>query len=779
MSTGIFSRKNRRITAMTAVSLASLAAASPAFAQAGESEGSELPETRENQIIVTAQFREQALQDTPLAITAVSGEMLEARGQTNVSDIAAQAPNVTLEEGAGQRGGGLIAFIRGIGQYNAAPHYEPGVGTYLDDVYMASMQGAQFNLVDLERVEVLRGPQGTLAGKNSVGGAIKLFSVKPKGDGSGYVEALYGSFGRIEGKAAADFALTNTLFARVNVAAANGGGFVDRVDYACENPGSGLPQIVSNDGCLLGTQGGKTYVGGRIALRWLAGDNVEINLSADYTDDSSEPAPEQIRIVNPATLAIAASPLTQVNGVAVGPAFETDGTYKSYATYCNPNAAGGAYCFAPRAETDTWGFAGTIDVNLSDTIAIKSITAYRGYKSDIATDGDASPLVITNTNIGYNGHQFSQELRLNAQVTEQLGLTVGAYYLDAFINGDNRVDIQYFGLSFFNDDDTSSTSKAVYSQLAFDATDRLHLTGGLRYTKEKKDYTFFRTSTDGTNTPDPLLFGLAGTQTGSNWDYRANIAFDITDDLMAYAQYSTGFKGGGINGQPFFADQVYAFGPETIGTWEGGVKSIFADGRATLNLAAFYSDYQDIQLQAQTCPPPSTPAPCAGPQNIGSAHIKGFEAELFAEPVDGFTIDGSLSYIDFSYYDIDTVQTPTITDDMIAPFTSKWSWSLGAQYEANMGSGGSITPRVDLSYRSEVFTDPVNAATNVIPSRMLANARLTWRNADQDLAVALEVTNLTNKYYLSNLIDNNAFTGLAYTYPAAPRRFAVSVKKNF
>lgn len=749
--------------------MTAMLAASPAAAQEQPNDESN------NTIIVTAQFREQTLQSTPLAITAISGTVLEARGQTDIQDIAAQAPNVVLEEGVGQRGGGLIAYIRGIGQYNGAPQYEPGVGTYIDDVYMATMQGALFNLVDVERVEVLRGPQGTLAGKNSVGGAIKLFSKKPQGDGSGYVQLGYGRFDKLEGRAAGDFALADTLFARVNLAASSGGGYVDRIDYACANPGSGLPQITGNDSCKLGTQGGRTYVGGRLALRWMPTSAVEVNLSADYTDDSSDPNAELLRVVDPATLAVAANPLTQVNGVALTPAFETEGSYVSYATYCNLNAAGGAYCFKPTAQTDTWGFAGTIDAELAENVAIKSITAYRGYRSDIVTDGDVSPLVITNTNIGYHGNQFSQELRLSASLGDMVDVTVGGYYLDSHINGDNRVDIQYFGLSFFNDDDVDATSKAAYAQVEVSPIDRLRLTGGARYTKEKKTYVFFRTSTDGTATPDPILYNTNyAPYQGDSWDWRANVSYDLTDDVMVYAQYATGFKGGGLNGQPFFADQVYPFGPENITTWEGGLKSQLG-GIATFNAAIFRSNYKEIQLQAQVCPV-GTAFPCAGPDNVGSAHMNGFEAELFAEPVDGFNIDGSVSYLDFNYYELSNTG---VSLDMIAPFTAEWSWSVGAQYRAELNGAGSLTPRIDANYRSSIYTDPVNAPTALIPSRTLVNARLTWMSANEDIEIAAEVRNLTDKYYLANLIDNNAFTGLAYAYPAPPRTWLVSVKKSF
>ncbi len=767
-----FASAKGRVLALAATSSLAIACASPALAQDGQTAQADADD---NIIVVTAEFRERGVQDTPLAITALSSEIMDARGQTDVSDIAAQAPNVSLEKGVGQRGGGLIAYIRGIGQYNSAPFYEPGVGTYVDDVYIASMHGGLFRLLDLDRVEVLRGPQGTLAGKNSVGGAIKLFSQKPQGDGSGYVQATYGSFDRIEGRAAGDFALTDNLYTRINVAAKSERGYIKRLDYGCQNPGSGFPaQVSQSDDCVLGYNEGESYVAGRVAVRWVPSDAIEVNISADYVDENSDPSADQLESVpNPAAV-----PAESVAGFIADDTFATGGTYTTYADYCNRNAYGGtgAYCFDPRSETDVWGVQGTIDIDLSDSLMLKSITAYRGFKSYIANDSDGTPIPISNLQVGYQGHQFSQELRLNAEINDTIHATLGGYLLDAHFNGEQRVDIQYINNLFFNDDDTDTLSKALYGQLQWDPIDRLHLTGGIRYTEEQKDYVFYRTAPDGNETPIPGLFGLEGNYEGDNVDYRVNVAYDVADDVMIYAQYSTGFKGGGTNGQPFFADQVYPFGPEYIGTWDAGIKSRFLDNRVTLNAAVFHSDYTDIQLQALSCPPPSTPFPCAGPQNVGSAHIKGFEAELFAEPVDGLNIDASLSHVDFEYYElIDT----NITLDMVAPFSPRWKWSAGAQYEIGTAAGWSITPRIDVTYQSDFYTDPVNGPANNVDARTLANARLTLRSPDRDWEAALEVTNLTDKFYNQNRIDNVLFNGQVYAFPGAPRRWAVSIRKDF
>jgi iron complex outermembrane receptor protein len=776
---GINAFKRARHGAAGASALAlSVAVAAPAFAQASE-EGRVDSSSPVQQMVVTAQFREQPLQDTPLAITAISGELLTARGQTDVTEIAAQAPNVTLEEGVGQRGGGLIAYIRGIGQYNASPALEAGVGTYIDEVYVATMQSSFFNLLDLDRIEILRGPQGTLAGKNSIGGAVKLFTVKPRGDGTGYAELGYGAFDRIQGRAAADFAVADNLFVRINGAARSEDGYVRRLDYACAHPGSGLAAVVArSESCVLGTAGDRSYVAGRIAVRWLPSDRLEVNVSADYTDDFSGPPAEQLGAIDIPAL-VPSGPLVDINGVGITSDFITAGTYVTYSDYCNPNAFGGtgAYCNEPAGATDTWGVLGTIDVRLTDSVSLKSITAHRGFRSDLVSDSDGTPFPVSNITLDGHGGQFSQELRIVGSLWDALDFTFGGFYLKQKLNLDQRVDIQYINFLFFNNDDANSSNTAGYAEITWSPLKRLHLTGGVRYTRETKDYLFFRTLPDGSNTPIPGLFGLEGHFTGDSFDYRANVSVDITDDLMIYGQFATGFKGGGTNGQPFFPDQVYPFGPETIDTYEAGLKTELADRRVTVNLAGFYSDYTDIQLQAQTCPPPSTPFPCAGPQNVGSAHIKGVEAEVFAQPMEGLTIDGSLAYLDFGYYELR--DTPNITLGMKPPFTPKWSWSVGVQYVIDLGGAGALIPRIDASHRSAIFTDPANGPANLIEKRTLANGRLTWRSPDGDWEVALEGTNLFNKYYYENVIDNVRFVGISFTYPAPPRRWLISVRRTF
>src|SRR5262245_24396337 len=250
------------------------------------------------EIIVTAEFRAANVQDTPIAITAVNADMLEARNQTNLSQIAAQTPNVSLRAAGSSFGSSLVAFIRGIGQTDFNPSVEPGVGIYVDDIYYSTITGNLLDLMDLDRVEVLRGPQGTLAGRNAIGGAIKLFTRQPDGRDDANVSLTKGEFNRTEVKGAAGITLIpDKLYARIAGVAKSMDGYVTRLDYACDHhlppPGAagGLPTYTQAFGCELGTEGGQSYAAGRFALRWEATDKFTLDITTSIVNDNSESQP--------------------------------------------------------------------------------------------------------------------------------------------------------------------------------------------------------------------------------------------------------------------------------------------------------------------------------------------------------------------------------------------------------------------------------------------------------------------------------------------------------
>ncbi|MEP7243465.1 MAG: TonB-dependent receptor, partial [Gammaproteobacteria bacterium] len=788
--------KCRGVRAAVRVALG-LTVASGALAQ--ESDGQNVLQ----EVTVTAQFREQSVQDTPLSITAISGAILESRSQTNLSEVANQAPNVTLKPQGAAFGPSLGASIRGVGQFDFNPALEPGVGLYVDDVYYATLTGSILDLLDLDRVEILRGPQGTLAGKNSIGGAMKLFSKKPAGEG-GYLSATYGTRDRVDLRGSADFALNDRLFARLSGVSKKQNGYIQRRDYGCDHPASGVPLLVSvGQGCVLGYDGNVDYSAVRGMLRFVASDNLEITGAVDYTHDVRSPAGA---VLVQATSAV--NPNAQpVQGVTAlpGAAFVVPrGSYYNYATYYNPKNTFTALAgpnigrTTPTDETrpnqnvdfSGWGASGHVDWKLTDRLSLASVSAVREYSSYFANDNDLSPLA---SSLGYGTlhfHSFSQELRLNGALFngDRLEYTVGAFYMDQKSQYATTQDLRYSatGLTAFQGDDpVNADTKAVFAHTSYKLTDPLTLNLGVRYTDEHKDYTFSRKTRTGlTYVPLAAIDGLRSDYDGNQVDYRANLQYAWTEQVMTYAQVATGFKGGGISPRPFSAAQAVAFNPETLKSYELGVKSDLFNKRMRVNAAVFFSDYTDLLLTLSSCPQYGVGLPCAVVANAGDAQIKGAELETEIHPVEHLSIDGSISYLKFKYTRINPAAggptRPTGPQfGMVPAYTPTRKWSVGVQYEIPLNTLGTLTPRIDASYQGDVYTNGANAATNRIGSYTLANARLTWRNAGGSWESSFEVTNLTDQYYFLTRFDQFTLTGLADGQPGRPREWALTVKRKF
>ncbi len=757
------------------------------------------------EVVVTAQFREQNLQQTPIAITAVNAQMLADRSQTNIAEVAGQAPNVTLKRQGLAFGPSLAASIRGIGQYDFNPALEPGVGMYVDDVYYSTLTGSVLDLLDLDRVEILRGPQGTLSGKNSIGGAIKLYSKKPDAVEGGYLQATYGGLNRLEARGAADFVVVpEKLFVRLSAVTKHYDGYVKELDYACANPGSGLPSLASNTNCKLGEEGGVSYSAVRTAVRWLATDRIEVNLAADYTSDTSEAPASTLLYASNANPNVRLSP----TGVPYDSRFIPADPYANYATFqmtggrtfplaTPPYPAGSTFTTEPLTASNKslyrgWGVSAIIDWKLADRLSLKSITAFRGYTSDWGEDNDLSPLQVALGVEHLAHHQLSQEIRLNGSLFgDVVDYTVGGFYFRHKSDYATHQDLIWSApnYDFLGVNPTLAHTKAGFAHAAWHITDKLNLTGGVRYTDEDKTTSYYRLNRDGTPTSNLALLplnGVAGAYSGTRWDYRVDVDYRWTPSLMTYAEVSTGFKGGGVNPRPFFASQVQPFGPETLNAYEVGLKSSLFDRRMRLNLSAFYNEYNNIILTFLTCPQfsPTATAPCALPANAGDGIMKGAEAETEIHPLAGLTVDGSVSYLDFNYTRIDPAAGgPTrpagVQKGMITPYTPKWKWSGGIQYEIRIGEAGSLTPRVDAAYQGDMFANGVNTVRNQINAYTLVNARLTWRSPDRDWEAALEVTNLTDKLYYVTKFDQSGGAGFVQGQPGLPREWAMTVKRRF
>ena len=776
------------------VSALALVHQAPAIAQDTADVEAESADSGYGEIVVTAQFREQSLQDTPLSITAVDSQMLEARSQSSLEAIAGQVPNISLNANNTAFGSSMIAYIRGVGQDDFNPAIEPGVGIYVDDVYYASLTGTLMDLLDLERIEVLRGPQGTLAGKNSVGGAIKLFTVKPDDSTDGYLEATVGSYNRIDLRGAVNLTLVpDRLYARLSGITKHRDGYVDRLDYACATGDTSVPTQVTGQDCELGTLGGKSVSAGRLALRWIASDDVEVNLAFDYTHDRSEGGASIVSDI------YAPPAFPTFEGVPYDDRFLAP-RYTTYATFTDPRAPTADYPWRPVTDIPKqyftgWGTSGTIDWRLADDYSLKSITSYRWFQNEFNEDSDGSPIPLQLVIGDLENWQFTQELRLNGAVGDSFDFTVGGFYMRSESEYWSRVSLPYAfpppmgEMDFVQDDPVESESIAGFVQGIFHATDRLDLIGGFRYTHDTKSYQFVRQNPDGSAivfdpnllTPNAAIYGLdgeVGNFSGSRADYRVNLTYRWNDSLMTYAQVATGYKGGGVNPRPYFPSQIVSIEPETITAYEVGFKSDLFDRALRINGSAFFNDYKDIQLTATQCDAisPFPGAPCFAPLNTGSAHVKGIELELSAQPVDGLLIDASGSYLDFEYQSI-AAGVPVALDD-IAPYTPEWKFSAGAQYEIPVGNVGTLTPRVDVAYQSESYSLATNGPLNLLQERTLVNARLTWRSLEDDWQVSAVVENLTDEYYyLTKQVPSGP--GYVAAQPGMPRTFAVSLKKSF
>lgn len=801
------------------------------------------------EMVVTAEFRKKEIQDTPLSITAVNSDTLESRNQITLDQVSAQAPNVSLRAANASSGKSLVAYIRGIGQFDFNPSVESGVGIYVDDVYYSTITGNVLDLLDIDRVEILRGPQGTLAGRNALGGAIKVFSRKPQGTDEGFFQTTFGSYHRIDVKGAGDFAIRDNLFLRIAGASRSSEGYVTRYDYACKNnlPAPGTPgglttYVPLGSDCELGKEGGQDMTAGRVSLRWEPTDKLEVNFSTNIVNDRSEPTPSiliQARDTSVSSLLDPSYPTTvpmwfdndgdgvYTPGVDVGFGnhFATPGTYYNYSTYIDdgtstpdPRFQGGTPggdinvykpFVAPAINNlESEDYTLRIDNKFNKNVSGLLIASYRKYENTFADDFDGSPLGIRTLLQRMKHEQSTIEARINATLWDDfLDLTLGAFYLDQETKEDARVALNYAGFDvIYGPDKVPSSSKAVYGQFGLNLTDRLNLTLGLRFTKDEKSYTYNRTNPDGTapaaynpfapgtvfpfalpfdaGQPANNLFagytGLNISYDNDRFDYRVALDYDVAENIMLYGQVATGYRAGGNNARPFFPSQIHAYEPEEVISYEMGMKSKLWD-QLRFNASIFFNDYTDIQLPLTTCfwapaAPINEQVPCLSLENVGDAEVKGAEVEAMWRPTKSLSVDFSFSWIDFKYTRLEYTE---VSADNKAPYSPEFKWSSGIQYRFYLGNLGDLTPRVDITWQDDIFTDATNSPLGIINDYYLVNGRLTWTSPEAKWQAALEATNLLDEYYYLSITDQLDSAGLINGQPGRPREWAFSIKRSW
>lgn len=632
------------------------------------------PTPAENQleeVVVTAQFRSENLQTTPIAITAITAQGLEERNLSNIVDIGAYVPSAVIAPLGAGWGATMAAYIRGVGLGDNELSFEPGVPIYIDGVYIGRPQGAMFDLLDLDRVEVLRGPQGTLFGKNAEGGTIRMISTKPQGDDSVSFNLTYGNFNRIEARGSADVSLIDDfLSARFSYSSKRADGYFTLLDYVCVNGAGSLGTFKSavplNSNCVTGHLGNEDTQAGRAAFRFKFNDAVEFNLIFDINTQNQEGPADKYTIISPTlagglnafystlpTAVVGAASIAQYGIATAGPAaylgkpvaydsrFVTNNIYTAYSNYGIDPATGRD--IPNENDLNHRGVSGTLEWNLGNNMNFKSVTAYRELTNEYGRDSDGSPFDVNATYDAVTHRQFTEELTLTGvNLNDRFNWATGMFYYNAF-DTDDGLDVLYPGIIDEQDADVSQTTEnwAVFGHGGFKFTDAFSVSGGLRYTSDRKDATVTVTNIATTVGDFSQWIPL----TASHLDEDLSLNYQWDEDLMTYAKYSTGFKGGGYSPRPADALQTLPFKPEYLKTFELGQKSQLLDNRVRFNADFYYSRYLDQQTFSQQLD--ALGQNWFREENAGTARIWGIEGELQAEPIKDLRIDASFGYLNY------------------------------------------------------------------------------------------------------------------------------------
>jgi iron complex outermembrane receptor protein len=714
------------------------------------------------ELVVTARRTEENLQSTPVAISAFSAEGLQRAGATSVTDLQGSVPNLNLVQGRGSSNATNI-YIRGVGQPDALQTFDPAVGVYVDDVYISRIRGTQFDLLDLARVEVLRGPQGTLYGKNTIGGALKLVTRAPGREVRSQASATVGNYELFEGKLALSGPVTDSLALGFSAMGSARGGYV-------EDP---LNKQDYND---------KNTVAARVALAYTPTDRFRADVSVDYTRDHSA-----------LTVGQATNTLSSAFGAVLMtlPAVAPEYDFKTSTTPGLPNST----------RFQHWGAQATLAYEVSDSLTLKSITAYRKLNSDDYIDIDATTVKLGDVLVAVDQDQTSQELQL-AYDAGGLTAVAGLYYLKENVGSHQEAYADAFVAPFTFlrtiDDDLTTTSWAAYANASYAFTEKLRLSGGVRYTSEEKTYA--RTTSTFSNLAALRgTFAFTGKETWDDVSPMVSLDYQATDDVFLYGRVSKGFKSGGFNGRANNPGEELPYDPETVLSYEAGVKTQMFDRRARANFTVFYNDYEDFQARvgrAVVSPTQPIPAIDFAVLNAGQLKIYGAELELAATPVQGLSLNAEVGYLHAEYGEFleqraavaPATGFTTLDRSWQTPaFSPEWTARVAGAYEFDLGGSGFLTVGAQARYRSEMALaiDNANLATRArFPgmwqsSYWLYDAQAVWERPDRKLSVGLYGKNLADEVYKTDAQEFSSVGGIRTAYFGAPRTWFVTATLKY
>ncbi len=736
------------------------------------------------EIVVTARKLEESLQQSPVAVSVATGDLLERMGVQDLTAVGQFAPNVIFE--SGQPTSGIRAptvYIRGMGQDDFIIVEDGAVGVYLDGVFVGRTIGSVFDLVDVQRVEVLRGPQGTLFGRNTIGGAVNLVSRRPDPEAmTGNLKVSLGEDGYRQFQGVYNAPLGDSAAARVSAFHREQDGYVEALQY--------------DDYDL----GGEEVWGVRAALRFNPTDALGLDFAFDYSEDSSTPnavVPIDFLRLNgqftPSNTfgnfwnlfhsgfgAACLDPAeSAVNASCYGSYYDPQDPYATNALFVDNRGD----AVQPEQQLDVLGvhFNAALDIGWGE---LRAITAYREFEASIFNDIDFTPhIIFHNNHDDYNQDQFSQELQLlGSAFEERLDFLVGFYYFkeDGVEDIFNQIALPFTRPpDFFFQQVTrfvDNQSVAGFTQLNYRLADRITATFGLRYTESEKKF----------NLVQPNVLGVMVDNTGTlkvkEWTPMATMAWDVTDEMMAYFTYSEGFRDGGFPARFVGAipEPLPFYDPEFVNNYEFGVKMMLADNRLRVNAALFRMDYDDIQVTAVA--PFGLVGAATTKDNLGKATIMGAEVEAAWAVTENLMLQASFGLLDD---EIDEVVGGLLQSGSFAittandlPMTPDYSGSIGAQYTHVMANAGRLVFRADYSFKDDYYTRVENLAETLEDNYNNLNASIRYVSANQRWEVGLWARNLTDElYYKARRIFESL--GTTFGTPARPRTIYGSLQYNF
>jgi iron complex outermembrane receptor protein len=758
------------------------------------------------EVVVTAEKRAENVQDVPIAITTYSDSDLRSKGITNIQGLSRLIPNVNLDSGSPFSGSNsvLSASIRGIGQDDFAFNLDPGVGVYVDGVYYARTVGANQNLLDVERVEILKGPQGTLFGRNTIGGAISVVTRTPGNEVAIQGQITGGSFDRRDISLMADLPLTDSLLSTVTFSSETRNGYQNRIRYPSPTPYVSDPvgALHSSGTETFDTQGGQNQQILRAKLQWKPADTISATLALDWTH-TNQPSTastvlqtittgpsavfgaffnlclEGVPFVPTAALvcgprSVVGTSLWQANlnpnttRLLYGPAVTNTGNIDS--TYANGQNFD---------KLDSYGAAFTVDAKISPDLTLRSITGWRRLHWASGLDADGSPINFFELSFAEGQHQVSEEVQLIGELLDSKLKVVGGLYY--FNEGGYINDFVTFGgglLQIDGPNTLDTTSYAAYAHLDYQLTDKFGLTLGGRQSDDRKSFTggqqdlnefFYKisgcyppgasasligappglTCQQALGFPNPAnpsqVYPIGQNhQSFNEFTPTAGLQYHFEPGLMAYASYSKGFKTGGwttrLTAPLPPGAPAQSFGPETDQTYELGLKSEWLDRKLIVNTAAFFSKYDGIQLTYQISTSPVT-------QNAGNAQIKGLELEFQSLPGSHFSLSGSAGYMDAKYTQISPFAQATTGP--VLPKTPRWKAALSPDVHTKLENGATLRLGIDFTHTGEMFNDVQNTPLLGRPKVDMIDASTSYVSPSGKVTFTVGGTNLTDRRYVT------------------------------